>query len=139
MQLFVLILVMLCSISAFAEENPLDKITSLTCEFPITSVNDWKEETPAPVIKKDQKLVFQLDSIDVAKSTAKIVGKGKAQDLKVITTPESLHFLEEMPSGILNLTTVFNAPTKDGRFKAVHSRHVKIGDPLPSQAYGFCK
>lgn len=139
MKRFIFILISLCSISAFAEERPLDKIAGFTCEFPTSTVNDWQEEAPAPALRKDQKFSFRLDSIDAAKGTAKIIGTGGASNLKVMPYPESLHFIEAMESGNVNLTTIYNSPTKDGKYKAVHSRHMKIGDPLPSQGYGFCR
>ena len=139
MKCYTLILVILFSTNAFAEQGTLDKLTNLSCEFPITSVNDWSDDAPEPVIKKEQKFAFRLESIDTAKGTAKMVATAGAAGLIVIPTPEALHFMETMPSGNLNITTVFSSKTKDGKFKAVHSRHMQIGDPLPSQAYGFCR
>ena len=135
----VLILVILFSSNAFAEQGALDKLTSLNCEFPITSVNDWSDDTPTPVIKKGQKFAFSLESIDTTKGTAKMVATAGAAGLIVVPAPEALNFMETMPSGNFNITTVFSSKTKDGKFKAVHSRHMQIGDPLPSQAYGFCR
>jgi hypothetical protein len=48
--------------------------------------------------------------------------------------------IEATPIGNLNVTTVFVAGGPEGKYIAVHSRH--IGDPTPipspSQNYGTC-
>jgi len=125
---------------SFAEEASLSKLKSLKCEFPTSATSDWQEDVPKPKVKKGQKFAFHLDGIDSTKGTARIIGNAGAKDLTVVSTPESTHFLETTPSGNLNITTVFDARTKDERYKAVHSRHVTMmGGPLPSQAYGFCR
>lgn len=132
--------VALFSSYAFAEEISLNKLKSLKCEFRTSAQSDWKEDVPKPKVEKGQKFTFHLDSIDTSKGTARIIGNAGAGDLTVVGTQESIHFLETTPSGNVNITTVFDARTKDGRHKAVHSRHVTMmGGPLPSQAYGFCR
>lgn len=140
MKFAVFALVALFSTYAFAEETSLNKLVSLKCEFPIIATNDWQNDAPEPKIEKEQKFAFHIDGIDTSKDTARIIGNAGAEVLTTVSTRESIHFLETTPSGNLNITTVFDARTKDGRYKAVHSRHMTMmGGPLPSQAYGFCR
>lgn len=140
MKFVVLALVALFSSYAFAEEASLSKLKSLKCEFPTSATSDWQKDVPKPKIEKGQKFSFHIDGINTSKGTARIIGNAGAEDLMVVSTQESIHFLETTPSGNLNITTVFDARTKDGRYKAVHSRHMTtMGGPLPSQAYGFCR
>jgi len=125
---------------AFAEEGSLNKLKSLKCEFPTSASNDWQKDAPEPIVEKGQKFAFYIDGIGTSKGTARIIGNAGAKDLTVVSSKELIHFLETTPSGNLNITTVFDARTKDGRYKAVHSRHMTMmGGPLPSQAYGFCR
>lgn len=132
-------LFLFCS-NALAESDSLNNIKSLKCVFPTISSADWEKDDPKPKIEKQQKLSFHLESIDIANSKARIIGNARAEDLSVIATHESVHFLETTSSGNLNITTVFASCNKEGKFKAVHSRHVTmLGGPLPSQSYGFCQ
>ena len=140
MKFVVFALVALFGSYAFAEEASLNKLKSLKCEFPTSASNDWQKDAPVPIVKKGQKFAFHIDGIDTSKGTARIIGNAGAEDLTAVSTQESIHFLETTPSGNLNITTVFDAHTKEGSYKAVHSRHVTMmGGPLPSQAYGFCR
>lgn len=139
-RLLALAVTLLLGTTAAAQETPWDKVTTLACTFPVRSVNDWREDLPHPHVKSEQEeFSFGLEGINLAKGTAQMVGVGGSAGVVVVPAAESLHFMESMASGNMNLTTVFNARTRDGRFKAVHSRHMKIIDPLPSQAYGFCR
>ena len=57
----------------------------------------------------------------------------------MLETSSGLTFIETTLSG-LNFTTVYNHmvdPTSNKR-AAVTSRHLDLGDPLPSQFYGTC-
>lgn len=140
MKFVILALVVMLSSYAFAEEPSLSTIKSLKCEFPTSATTDWQKDSPEPKVQRKQNFAFHLDGIDASNGTARIIGNAGADDLTVVLTQESIHFLEATPSGNLNITTVFDALTKDGKYKAVHSRHVvMMGGPLPSQAYGYCR
>lgn len=56
-----------------------------------------------------------------------------------------LNFLQVFRTGPMYTTTVFDAGSKGGKFKAVHSRHEYLDPPLPGatstpeQYYGECE
>jgi hypothetical protein len=127
--------------SLFAAQPPAElflSTRSLKCEFPFLAVTDWENDTPTPVLKK-QEFAFHLDSIDLSAGSARIIGSAGSEDLVVVSGDQVVHFIERTLSGNLNVTSVFSSRVA-GKFKAVHSRHVFIvGGPLPSQAYGYCQ
>lgn len=85
-------------------------------------------------------MAFVIASINFDAGTAQIVGNLGASDLIILPGRENMHFIEHTGSGNLNLTTVYTGTASDGRFLAVHSRHVGTGaDPWISQFYGLCE
>ena len=123
-------------------QNPLFSATHLTCSFPVYAAPVWKDGA-AQVVSRAQDFTFDIDAIDTRpkKNSAQIVGKGGvAAHASTVVTPVALNVIEATPIGNLNVTTVFVAGGEDGKYIAVHSRH--IGDltsaPAPSQNYGTC-
>jgi hypothetical protein len=138
--LAVLVLLLFPLIPVLAQDPSPDLLAtrSLKCDFPFIAVSDWEKNNPAPELKK-QDFAFHIDGIDVAAGRARIIGNAGSEDLVLVAGDAVLHLLERTPSGNLNVTSVF-AVRVSGKFKAVHSRHVFLGgQPLPSQAYGFCQ
>lgn len=117
----------------------LEGTRSWRCEFPSIASNDWTRDRPTPTLST-QDFSFHIDNVDVAEGTARFVGNVGSADLEVVRGYEALHFFERTPSGNLHVTTIFAASAGADRLKAMHSRHALIlGDPLPSQAYGYCR
>lgn len=120
--------------------NPLFSATHLTCSFPVYAAPVWKEGA-AQVVSRAQDFTFDIDAINTKKKSARIVGKGGVSaPASILPTDIGLNVIEGTPIGNLNVTTVFVAGGEDGKYIAVHSRH--IGDltsaPAPSQNYGTC-
>jgi hypothetical protein len=86
-----------------------------------------------------QDFEFHIDGIDHGRRTARIIGNAGAEDLLVFGGADSVAFVEQVPVGAVNVTTVYAWRDTQGRFKSVHSRHTAIGGPSPSQNYGFCQ
>jgi hypothetical protein len=113
---------------------------SLKCSFPWYASTDWDQDEPR--VKSDgtqEDFGFQIDGIDYRNERARIIGNAGADDLGATTGEHSVSFVEIVPTGSVNLTTVYAWRDKSGRFKAVHSRHTAIGGPSPSQNYGYCQ
>jgi len=113
---------------------------SLKCAFPWYVSTDW--DADEPVLKPNkakQGFEFQIDGIDFKKGLARIIGNAGADDLNAILGDSTVSFIEIVPSGSVNVTTVYAWRNNSRRFKAVHSRHVAIGGPAPSQNYGYCE
>lgn len=121
-----------------AARAELSAARSLKCEFPWFASADWDRD--APVLKSSkQQFGFHIDGIDRAKNAARLIGNAGAEDLIVLGNFDATAFIEQTPAGYLNVTTVYGWKDTGGRFKAVHSRHVAIGGPAPSQNYGYCQ
>jgi hypothetical protein len=137
-------------------QSGVSAIESWKCTFPITASVDWIPENPRPEIGQ-QEMVFNIDNVDLGEGfgTARMIGNAGSADFLVLTTGTDsapINFLEVTGAGMLNTVTIFPAvgPSLSvdrwgfdslGKrsFKATYSRHVAIlGDPLPSQQYGFC-
>jgi hypothetical protein len=123
-----------------AARDPLFSARHLTCSFPVYAAPVWKDGA-AQVVSRAQDFTFDIDAIDFKKNSANIVGKGGASaHASTVVTPIAINVIEATPIGNLNVTTVFVAGGPEGKYMAVHSRH--IGDPSsapsPSQNYGTC-
>jgi hypothetical protein len=120
--------------------DPLFSARHLACSFPVYAAPVWKDGA-AQVVSRAQDFTFDIDAINTKKNSAQIVGKGGASaHASTIVTPVGINIIEATPIGNLNVTTVFVAGGPEGKYIAVHSRH--IGDPAsapsPSQNYGTC-
>jgi hypothetical protein len=112
---------------------------SLKCVFPWYASADWDADVPTVKSAAQDGFAFHIDGIDYAKSGARLIGNAGAEDLVAARGASSVSFIERVPVGALNVTTVYGWRSKDGHFKAVHSRHTAVGGPSPSQSYGFCQ
>lgn len=112
---------------------------TLKCEFTLGLTVDWDKGKPV-YSESNSKMSFYFSGIDPNNETATMIGNGgSAEVVTFVNRSKGITFLEITPTGNLNLTTVFNA-LLDGtnKYIAVHSRHVKIVAPLPSQYHGTC-
>jgi hypothetical protein len=116
----------------------LESVRSLKCSFPSYASVDWDEDEPA-LTTGTQEFAFHIDSIDRAERSARMIGNAGSTDLAVAPSEDVVTFVELVPAGTLNLTTVYAWLDGSGRLKAVHSRHTAMGGPSPSQAYGTCE
>lgn len=124
-----------------AEESAiraLSEARSLKCSFPWYSSVAWDGDEPK-FKSAGQEFAFHIDGIDRAKRSARIIGNAGADDLAATWGADSVSFIEIVPIGAVNLTTVYAWRDRAGRFKAVHSRHTAISGPSPSQQYGYCQ
>jgi hypothetical protein len=120
--------------------DPLFSARHLACSFPVYAAPVWKDGA-AQVVSRAQDFTFDIDSIDTKKNKARIVGAGGASaPASILPTGIGINVIEGTPIGNLNVTTIFMAGGPEGKYLAVHSRH--IGDltsiPSPSQNYGTC-
>ena len=106
--------------------------------------NDSKLGWRAPFLRTRQfgnEAGIIFDSIDTQAGTGRIIGNAAAGDISLVVTSVGLTFIEQVPSGGLNFTTVFAhfVEPENVALAAVTSRHLTIIDhPLPSQFHGTC-
>jgi len=97
-------------------------------------------ENGAPESEPSGELSFVFASVDLEKGSAQMVGNNGAADVFLLAGSRTLHFLEQTPTGNLNVTTIYQDRSDNGHLIAVHSRHVGVeGDPWMSQYWGTCE
>ena len=115
---------------------------SIRCEWGQGTTVSWDGGRPSfeqGSFGNEAGIIF--DSIDTQAGTGRIIGNAAAGDISVVVTPVGLTFIEQVPSGGLNFTTVFAhfVEPENVALAAVTSRHLTIIDhPLPSQFHGTC-
>lgn len=124
-----------------AARDPLFSARHLACSFPVYAAPVWKDGA-AQVVSRAQDFTFDFDAIDTKKNSANMVAKGGVSThASTVVTPTGVNIIEATPIGNLNITTVFVAGGPEGKYLAVHSRH--LGDlnsgPSVSQNYGTCE
>ena len=143
----VIVLLLCCSmfvlpLAATAEDpyERLARVKSLKCKFDAGMSGDWKGGILE--VKKDHmEGSLHFDSIDLKAGHARFIGNVGSNNVGVVTTGESITFVERTSSGNFIFTSVFPAYKKGTReFIAVTSRHIMLwGGPLPSQYHGTCQ
>lgn len=88
-------------------------------------------------------LSFEVTDIDLEAQEARLRTGDKNEasgTLRIIRAINANHFLEVVPEGFLNLTTVYDDEDGSGQHPAVHSRHLGVlGQPMFSQYRGICR
>lgn len=87
-------------------------------------------------------LSFEITDVDLEDQNAHLrtSGSDASGTLRIVRAINANHFLEVVPEGFLNLTTVYDDKNHDGAHPAVHSRHLGVlGQPLFSQYTGICR
>ena len=105
-----------------AAQSRLADVTSLTCSFSVISTGDWVDGEPS-VEQDSSTLSFRFVEIDTDGATANAVGPFGPSHIITRQSGEYLHFMQLFNVGPLYTTTVIDRETRDGKLKAVHTRH----------------
>ena len=131
-------------LSPRALQDRLAAAKKLKCDFPTMATGSWtREGVPQGEIKPTMTTVRFL-SINIDEGSAQMTGAFGTYDLIVRFSEGTLHFIHAFRTGPLYTTTVFARETKDGKYRAVHSRHEYVEIVLPGftsrpeQYYGEC-
>lgn len=118
--------------------DPLFSAHHLTCSFSLYAARVWKDGA-AQVVSGAKEMAFDIDSFDTKKGRARIVGTGGSAPASLLLTSISVNVIEVTAIGV-NVTTIFAAGGPEGKYVAVHSRHLggPNSDLTPSQNYGTC-
>ena len=109
----------------------------------MATVNWVKGEAVAEI--KPAKLNVSFDAIDADEGTARAVGQFGPSDIIVRLSVGSLHFIQSFREGPVYVTTIFPTESREGKLKAVHTRHEYTEVQLPGftsrpeQYYGECE
>lgn len=117
----------------------LFNIKTLKCEFCLGLTVNWDKGVPV-YSESNSTMSFFFSAIDPQNRTATIIGNGGSAKVSVLINKiKGISFIEQTPSGNLIFTTIFNTLlASTNKYIAVHSRHVDIFNPFPSQYHGEC-
>jgi hypothetical protein len=121
------------------------KASSLRCSFSSQTKAGWRADGSADVSTGKAALTLRFEAIDTDAGTAELRTGSMTSELIVRASEGYLNFLQVFRTGPIYTTTVFDAGSRGGRFKAVHSRHEYLDPPLPGatatpeQYYGECE
>lgn len=121
----------------------LVKATSLQCDFTALTTGTWKNGV-AEASTKPVKLSIGFTSIDTQEGSADAIGDSGKSHITVRVVGNYLNLMQMDPYGALYVTTVFNTESKNGRLRAVHTRHEYLPTEVrgltsrPEQYYGDC-
>ncbi len=122
----------------------LATVKAVKCVFPLMATGTWnKAEAQADI--KPAKLTIGFDQIDTEEGTAQATGTFGPSHIIARLSLWSLHLLAIGSEGALQVTTLFDRETADGKLKAVHTRHEYTDVSLPGftsrpeQYYGDCE
>ena len=88
--------------------SSLFQAQSVRCEWGQGTTVSWDGGRPSleqGSFGNEAGIIF--DSIDTQAGTGRIIGNAASGDISVVVTPVGLTFIEQVPSGGLNFTTVF--------------------------------
>jgi hypothetical protein len=89
--------------------------------------------------------VVRFSAVDTQDGSAEAETQFGRLHIVARLSERSLHFLQVGSSGPVYMTSVFDAPSRDGKLKAVHTRHEYTSFALPGftskpeQYYGECE
>jgi hypothetical protein len=128
------------------DDARLKAVKTLMCTFTASTAGTWTAGQPrAQTPAAPGTFTLNISGIDVLEGTAESVGLGAPSDVTVKLVGSNLHVLDIRQNGALAVTTVFADESRDGRFKAVHSRSEfppsgpGASGPEVSQWYGDCE
>jgi hypothetical protein len=129
-----------------AQSPARDKLAAaktVTCAFTVSATGTWKNGEAEGALKT-AKLSVHFTEINTDEGSARLVSGFGTYDIIVRLAPGTLHFIQAYRDGPLYTTTIFDKESRDGRLKAVHTRHEYADIALPGftskpeQYYGDC-
>lgn len=95
-----------------------------------------------PISKKSEFPELIFDKVNLSKRTARLIGNNGAVDIQLLAGSDSLHLVEQTPTGNLSIATIFTNVNyvKLNSYPVVISRHMSMSSsPMVSQYRGFCR
>jgi hypothetical protein len=127
-----------------SSKNRLAGVKKVACVFALYATGTWNNGEPRAEVKPAS-LSVSFDEIDIESGTARITGAFGPMHIIAKLSMWNLHFLDIRSEGSLYVTTVFDKESRNGKLKAVHTRHeyTDVAVPgftaKPEQYYGECE
>ena len=131
-------------LSQRALQDKLTAAKSLKCDFPLIVSGTWAKDGTPQAVEKPATMTLQFLKINIDEGSSEMKGDFGTYELIVKFSENALHFIHAFRAGALYTTTVFAKESRDGKLKAVHSRHEYVEFVLPGftsrpeQYYGEC-
>jgi hypothetical protein len=119
-------------------------VKRVTCRFALYATGTWNNGEPRAEVKPAS-LSVSFDEIDIDSGTARVSEGFGPMHIIAKLSMWNLHFLDIRSEGALYVTTVFDRESRNGKLKAVHTRHeyTDVSVPgftaKPEQYYGECE
>jgi hypothetical protein len=127
-----------------AAQSQLATATSVKCTFTLMALGALREDQPKAEVKP-AKLTLQFEAVNADEGTARLKSGFGDYDIIVRYTQGYLHFIQSFRDGPVYVTTILEQKTREGKLKAMHSRHEYTAVALPGytsspeQYYGECE
>jgi len=127
-----------------APKSRLAGIQRLKCVFALYATGTWNDGQARAEVKPAS-LSLSFDEIDIDSGTARVAEAFGPMHIIAKLSTWNLHFLDIRSEGSLYVTTVFDRESRNGKLKAVHTRHeyTDVSVPgftaKPEQYYGECE
>jgi hypothetical protein len=127
-----------------AAPTTLANATTLKCVFSVMASGTWTATGESQGALRATNLTLEFDAINTQEGTAHLVGFTGTPFITVRLFNTSLHILAMDGGGPLYVTTVFGKESRNGKLRAVHTRHEYTDVSLPGftstpeQYYGEC-
>jgi hypothetical protein len=127
-----------------AGQSALAKATSIRCRFSLMTQSSLHGDQPKAEVKP-VKLEMHFVDVNTDEGSAELKSTYGIYDITVRYAQGYLSFIQSFRDGRLHVTTVLEHKTKEGAFKAMHSRHEYTPVALvgftssPEQYYGECE
>ena len=133
------------STDAVVAQGGVAKAPALRCSFSTLVRGQWRSDGSPETTPGSASLTLRFEGIDTDAGVAELKTGAMTSELIVRSSVGYLNFLQVFRTGPIYTTTVFDAGSRGGKFKAVHSRHEYLDPPLaggtstPEQYYGECE
>ena len=108
------------------------------------TLSSLKDDPPKAEVKPAN-LVLEFEGVNADEGTASLKSGFGQYDIVLRYATGYLNFIQSFRDGPVYVTTVLEQKTRDGKFKAMHSRHEFTAFALPGftsgpeQYYGECE
>lgn len=128
-----------------AAQGRIATATGLRCSFTSQAKAQWRTDGSIDAAVVPATLTLRFEDIDTDAGVAQLRNGSMTSEIVVRASAGYLNFLQVFRTGPMYTTTVFDAGSSGGKFRAVHSRHEYFAVPLPGatsapeQYYGDCQ
>ena len=136
------VIAILCAMTTGSAQvvRPLSEAKALRCIFTVQASGTWVTNTETKAELTERQLILRFTEMDTQDGVAE--AEGSDGEISVRLAGDYLHILQTLSNGDLYTTTVFNRPSRPGRYRAVQARHQLADTPepvRPVQLYGECE